>query len=193
MNKKIIISLLILSFSLITILLQKYFKDNENIQISDNDKEDNLYSYNTILDINYVTKDEDGNEYIINAKIGEIDFSKPNVIYLTNVNALIKLNNSENIKISSDYGKYNSENLDTIFSKNVKIDYLDNKITSEYLDFSINRNSMIISKKVVYKNSDNILKADIVEINIKSKDTRIFRYEADKKVNIINNNFNGNN
>ena len=193
MNKKIIISLLILSFSLITILLQKYFKDNENIQISDNDKEDNLYSSNTILDINYVTKDEDGNEYIINAKIGEIDFSKPNVIYLTNVNALIKLNNSENIKISSDYGKYNSENLDTIFSKNVKINYLDNKITSEYLDFSINRNSMIISKKVVYKNLDNILKADIVEINIKSKDTRIFRYEADKKVNIINNNFNGNN
>ena len=193
MNKKIIISLLILSFSLITILLQKYFIDNENIQISDYDKEDNLYSSNTILDINYVTKDEDGNEYIINAKIGEIDFSKPNVIYLTNVNALIKLNNSENIKISSDYGKYNSENLDTIFSKNVKIDYLDNKITSEYLDFSINRNSMIISKKVVYKNSDNILKADIVEINIKSKDTRIFRYEADKQVNIINNNFNGNN
>ena len=85
MNKKIIISLLILSFSLITILLQKYFKDNENIQISDNDKEDNLYSSNTILDINYVTKDEDGNEYIINAKIGEIDFSKPNIIYLTNV------------------------------------------------------------------------------------------------------------
>ena len=28
---------------------------------------------------------------------------------------------------------------------------------------------MIISKKVVYKNLDNILKADIVEINIKVK------------------------
>lgn len=193
MKKKIIISLLILSFSLTIILHQKDAKIKENIQISENDKENNLYSSNTILDINYVTKDEDGNEYIINAKIGEIDFSKPNIIYLTNVNALIKLNNSENIKISSDFGKYNSENLDTIFSKNVNIDYLDNKITSEYLDFSINRNSMIISKKVVYKNLDNILKADIVEINIKSKDTKIFRYEADKKVNIINNNFNGNN
>ena len=193
MKKKIIISLLILSFSLTIILHQKDAKIKENIQISENDKENNLYSSNTILDINYVTKDEDGNEYIINAKIGEIDFSKPNIIYLTNVNALIKLNNSENIKISSDFGKYNSENLDTIFSKNVNIDYLDNKITSEYLDFSIDRNSMIISKKVVYKNLENILKADIVEINIKSKDTKIFRYEADKKVNIINNNFNGNN
>ena len=193
MNKKIIISLLILSFSLSIILYQNYIKNEENINANENDKEDNLYSSNTILDINYVTKDEDGNEYIINAKIGEIDFSEPNIIYLTDVNALIKLNNSENIKISSDYGKYNSENLDTIFSKNVNIDYLDNKITSEYLDFSIDRNSMIISKKVVYKNLDNILKADIVEINIKSKDTKIFRYEADKKVNIINNNFNGNN
>ncbi len=193
MNKKIIISLLILSFSLSIILHQNYIKNEENIKTNENDKEDNLYSSNTILDINYVTKDEDGNEYIINAKIGEIDFSEPNIIYLTDVNALIKLNNSENIKISSNYGKYNSENLDTIFSKNVNIDYLDNKITSEYLDFSINRNSMIISKKVVYKNLDNILKADIVEINIKSKDTKIFRYEADKKVNIINNNFNGNN
>ncbi len=193
MNKKIIISLLILSFSLSIILHQNYIKNEENIKTNENDKEDNLYSSNTILDINYVTKDEDGNEYIINAKIGEIDFSEPNIIYLTNVNDLIKLNNSENIKISSDYGKYNSENLDTIFSKNVNIDYLDNKITSEYLDFSINRNSMIISKKVVYKNLDNILKADIVEINIKSKDTKIFRYEADKKVNIINNNFNGDN
>ena len=193
MNKKIITALLILLFTLSIIVYQKYIKNKENVQTSQNDKEDNLYSSNTIMDINYVTKDEDGNEYIINAKIGEIDLSKPNIIYLTNVEALIKLNNSENIEVTSDYGKYNSENLDTIFSKNVNIIYLDNKITSEYLDFSINRNSMIISKKVVYKNSDNILKADIVEINIKSKDTRIFRYEADKKVNIINNNFNGNN
>ena len=34
-------------------------------------------------------------------------------------------------------GKYNSENFDTIFSKNVIINYLDNKITGEYLRFFI--------------------------------------------------------
>ena len=62
--------------------------------------------------------------------------------------------------------------------------YLDNQINSEYLDFSIKRNSMIISNNVVYNNSENILKADVVEIDIQTKDTKIFMYEDTKKVNI---------
>ena len=98
--------------------------------------------------------------------------------------ALIKLENTENVTIFSDFGKYNSENYDTIFTKNVKINYLNNKITSEYLDFSLERNSMIISKNVIYNNLKNILKADVMEMNIKTKDTKIFMYEEEKKVNI---------
>ena len=70
------------------------------------------------------------------------------------------------------------------FSKNVMINYLDNKITGEYLDFSPNRNSMILSRQVVYTNPSNNLKADVVEINLKTKDTKIFMYEKNKKVNI---------
>ena len=97
---------------------------------------------------------------------------------------MIKLKNSEIITITSDYGKYNSLNYDTIFSQNVIIDYLKNNIKSEYLDFSLKRNSMIISKKVVYTNMDNILRADVVEINIETKDTKIYMYEKQKKVNI---------
>ena len=58
---------------------------------------------------------------------------------------------SNNIYIVSDFGKYNINNYDTIFSKNVIITYLDNKITGDYVDFSMARNSMIISKNVVYQ------------------------------------------
>ena len=72
------------------------------------------------------------------------------------------------------------------FFKNVIIDYLDNKINGEYLDFSLRRNSIIISKNVIYKNLNNSLKADVVEMNIKTKDTKIFMYENDKQVNITN-------
>ena len=43
---------------------------------------------------------------------------------------------------------------------------------------------MIISKNVVYNNQENILKADVVEIDIKTKDTKIFMYEDKKKVKI---------
>ena len=80
-----------------------------------------------------------------------------NVIFLTNVVAEISLDNSQKIKITSDFGKYNTENFDTIFSQNVIVDYLSNKITGEYLDFSIERNSMIILK-VIYTNLENIMK-----------------------------------
>ena len=69
---------------------------------------------------------------------------------------------------------------DTIFSKNVIINYLDNKITGEYLDFSLKRNSMIVSKNVIYNNLKNVLRADVVEINIKNKDTKIFMHEKKK-------------
>ena len=43
---------------------------------------------------------------------------------------------------------------------------------------------MIMSKDVIYTNIDNILKADVIEINIETKDTKIFMLENSKKVNI---------
>ena len=143
--------------------------------------------------MNYKSKDPDGNEYIINALKGEIDYSNPNVLYLTKVRAKIKLKNSEIITITSDFGRYNSDNFDTIFSKNVIINYLVNKITGEYLDFSLKRNSMIVSKQVTYTNLENILKADVIEVDIKTKDTKIYMHENEKKVNIKSKNYNGDN
>ena len=43
---------------------------------------------------------------------------------------------------------------------------------------------MIISKDVTYTNLENMLKADLIEMDIKTKDTKISMYEQDKKVNI---------
>ena len=45
---------------------------------------------------------------------------------------------------------------------------------------------MLISQNVIYTNLENILKADVIEMNIETKDTKIFMYEKDKKVNIKN-------
>ena len=165
----------------------KYFKISDVKEIK-NQNEDVPYNSNILKDIEYKTKDKDGNEYLIRALKGEIDFSNPNILFLTNVSALIILNTSEKITIISDYGKYNSENNDTIFSKNVLVNYLDNKITSNYLDFSLQKNLMLISGNVVYSNSENNLNADVVEMDIKTRDTKIFMYEKDKKVNIKSNN-----
>ena len=186
MNKKKIVKIFfILSvfFLIIFFVYSNIHKKDENKKVNIS-KEQTLYNSNIIQDVEFTTRDKDNNKYYIKASQGEIDFENSNIIYLTDVYALIELENNENVTIFSDYGKYNSENYDTIFTKNVKINYLNNKITSEYLDFSLERNSMIISKNVIYNNLENILEADVVELNIKTKDTKIFMYEEEKKVNV---------
>ena len=176
---------IILCFIVVLIVISsKIFEKKDTTLIKPQELENEVYSSNKIKDVKYTTKDADGNEYIITATEGEIDYSNTNIIYLTNLKAKIKLIDSDDISITSDYGKYNSGNFDTIFSKNVIINYLNNKITGEYLDFSLERNSLLMTKKVVYTNLDNILKADAVEMNLKTKDTKIFMYENQKKVNI---------
>ena len=58
---------------------------------------------NIIKDIKYSSKDIKGNEYIILAEEGEIDFNNSDIIYLTNVNATIKLiRNNQIIDIKSN-------------------------------------------------------------------------------------------
>mgnify|MGYP001384771721 FL=1 len=134
--------------------------------------------------VKYVSKDAKGNEYTILALEGQIDISNNNIIFLKDVRAFIKLKNSNNININSDFGKYNINNFDTIFSKNVIITYKEKKITSEYLDFSMERNNIIISKNVIFRDNKNILKADVMELDIKTKDTKILMYEQNKQVNM---------
>ena len=194
MDVKKIVNIFLFFIFLISLLYLFYYKFYKidksttitaSIDTTVNDSDANLsYNSNIIEDVNYKSIDAEGNQYIISAKKGEIDYSEPNILFLTDVTGLIKLKNSDNIEITSDFGKYNSNNFDTIFSKNVLISYLDNKIKANYLDFSLEKNLMIISGKVIYNNLENILEADVVEINIKTKDTKIFMYENKKKVNI---------
>ena len=191
MKKNKVLKIFIVSFIIIALILLGYLKFFKKDSLKTSEitvVEEKLYSSNIIEDVNYSSKDADGNEYIITSLKGEIDYANPNIIYLTDVRAEIKLVNSDNIVIISDFGKYNSDNFDTIFSKNVIINYLTNKIVSEYLDFSMNRNTIIISKNVIFTDINNVLKADVIEMNLKTKDTKIFMYKKDNQVSIKNNN-----
>ncbi|MDB4834446.1 LPS export ABC transporter periplasmic protein LptC [Candidatus Pelagibacter sp.] len=194
MKKKIFLKvILILSLIILTwFIYSKYFKKKESLlskplQPAINLKEEIFYNSNIIKDINYTSRDLKGNEYILIAKEGEIDLDNSDIIFLTDVTAYIKLvKNSELIVITSNYGKYNTINYDTIFSKNVKIDYVDNIITGDYLDFSMMKNLLIISRNVVYKNLENTMKADVLELNTTTKDTKIFMYNSNEQVNVTN-------
>jgi len=163
-----------------------FFKLNDKDTFEKETKviEENIVSSNIIKDVIYITKDSNGNEYKLEAAEGIIDQNESNYIYLTTVKGFISLSDYNLIEISSDSGKYNINNYDTIFSKNVIITYLDNMIKGEHLDFSWDKNLMTISKNVSLKNNKNSLNADVIELNMRTKDAKIFMYEEDKKVNI---------
>ena len=148
--------------------------------------EEKIESANIIQDVSYSAKDTKGNEYFLKASEGTIDQNQSNFIFLKSVKGVINLKDYELIEISSNFGKYNINNYDTIFSKNVVISYLDNKIKGDYLDFSLDKKLMIVSKDVTIKNNKNSLSADVIEVNIETKDLKIFMYEEDKKVNFKN-------
>ena len=185
-----------LLFFLIFFLMIAYFfhlKSKKEVQSTKESIElkEEVKNSNIIKNIRHVSKDMEGNEYIIEAVQGEIDLTNSEIMFLENVTATIKPIDTSHIIITSDFGKYNIQTYDSNFSKSVIINYLNNQITAEYLDFSINNNLMTISENVIYTNDENILKADIAEMDIKTKDTKIFMYEDYKKVNIQSKNYSG--
>ena len=146
--------------------------------------QEEIENSNIIKDVEYKSKDSSGNEYTLKSSEGIIDQNNTNIIYLTSIKASIELKDYNYINISSKFGKYNIDNFDTIFSKNVIIEYLDNIIIGEYLEFSLSKNLMTISRNVVFKNDKSSLTADVIEVDIKTKDIKISMYEENKKINI---------
>ena len=188
MNKKIALQVLML-FSIVLIsslFYAKYLKKNnkesrEKLTVK-NQKKNKNSSANYIDDINYISSDVKGNKYQIMALQAELDINNQDVMFLENVTAYVFLKDSSTVKITSDFGKYNSKNYDTIFSKNVIIIYPEHKITGDYLDFSFLNNLGTVSRNVVYAGDKTKLFADKIEINITTKDTKIFMNDNTKKV-----------
>ena len=116
MNKKTLIQLLLL-LTVLVILIAIFFKyfygDKEAIKIENLEEKVSSVSEknsNIIKDIEYLSKDNSGNTYLINAKTGEIDNKNPNIILLRDVKARISVVDSEDVYITSNFANYNSKN-----------------------------------------------------------------------------------
>ena len=196
MSKKIYTqSLLIFILFFISFFLYfKYFKQSNFKKDLKTDMEKNLSSSESMIeDLKYLSTDKEGNEYEILAKRGNIDKDNPDIIYLENVVAVISMKNSEFISIKSNFAKYNSKTYDTLFNKEVSVDYGEHIIKSEFLDLSFENSLVSIYDNVRYLGGISSLKADKAEIDILNKRTKIFMEDADKKVQINSISTNGNN
>ena len=142
---------------------------------------------NEIINLTYEKFDTDGNKYFINAKKGAIDSKNPNIIYMNEVEASLIYLNNERLIIYSKEAIFNKENFKTTFSKNVKLLYQEQTLESDNLEFLIDKNIAIFRDNVKYYNQDIEAFADIVNINLKTKEIDI-KSKNQKKIKIKKNN-----
>ena len=192
MNKKSLLQL----FLIIIILLTSFFffktyivkKDTHVVLENIFNEIDSEEKSNLVYNIQYITRDEDGNSYILESDTGELNDDQKELIVMRGVKATIESENSEQIIIYSNNAKYNKLSKNTNFYTNVIINFGSNHVTSDKLDFIFEKNLVIISKNIIYKNMDTKLEADKIEIDLLTKNTKIFMDDKSKKIKLIKSN-----
>ena len=193
-NKKIIIQflLLVVLFGIILSVFFLYFNKEKNQKETSlktskilNSEIDNETG-TLIKDINYSFSDPSGNYYELFSKFGKVDIQNSDKMFMTNVKALIYLKNSPPIKIVSKYANYNKIDHETNFFVNVELTHLVHKATSENLDISFNSNKASMYKNIIYNKPGTQLTADRLEIDLITKNTKIFMDKKYEKIKIIN-------
>ena len=192
MSKKFILQIILFSFIILIIggtfyYLNRDKKNNQELSGIETEKNQNKESKkksSIIKNIKYTSADSEGNKYEIIAKLGEVDFNDQEIINMQNVKAIIALKDSEVIIINSDFAKYNTKNYDTQFSENVLMTYDEHIIRSKNLDLFFEKHIAQAMNNLVYENNTSRLRADKIEIDLITKNSKIFMYNKKKKIKI---------
>ena len=190
MKKKTLLQLLILLI-IIFIIVYFYSVSNENKkkinQIKSNDKVEilNTKDSNLIYNLKYVVEGTDKINYIISSERGKLKVDQPDLILMKKVLAVIKGKNNKPLKITADKAIYNTINHNTEFYENVLMTYEKQQINSNNFDLVFEKNLATITNNVLYKNPNTKLLADKVEIDIITKNLKIFMYNNNDKIKII--------
>ena len=194
MYKKIIIQLFLL-LTLVTITIFVfffYFKEKEIL------KENNIQmqkitelkiteeTASLMKNMNYSFSDLNGNNYEILSEFGKVDINDPDKIFMTNVLATIHLKNETPIKIVSKFANYNTNDHETNFFENVKIMYETHNATSQNLNLSFKSNLVTMYNKIIYTKPGTKLFADQLQIDLLTKNSKIFMNNKFEKIKIIN-------
>ena len=189
MKHKTIIQFIFSAFFLIILcsFYFKYFSSNKQSSITQktNDNSKSLEAKgNLIKDMKYENTDISGNKYFIYSEYGEVDVNNPDIILMNNVFAKVEIFKKDTIYINSFSAKYNLINYETNFNKDVELKYLDHVIFTENMDLSFQKNFAWLYTDVVYKSFDYELFADKIEIDLITKNSKIYT-DNNKKIKII--------
>jgi len=191
MDKKSIIKIIFILLTIFSLFIyfSYYFskKIDSNLVIKATEMEDlaSKSNENVIKGIRYYSENKNGDSYVIFSDYGKINLENTDLTYMTNVTAIVNLKNSEEIQITSNFANFNHMSYETEFFERVIIIRGNEKITSEKLKFSLEENIVVLSKDVIFNKPGFNLKADRVEIDLITKNSKIIMNDKEKKVIVI--------
>ena len=194
MQKKILLQLiLILTVLVISIIFfRTYFADIEITQVPKSEliesENTELGKKNIIHNIEYISKDNRGNKYIITSEFSEVDENIPELFLMNKVRATLIGVNSNPIIIHAENALYDGASHNTQFFKNVSVEFGDQNISSNNLDLIVEKNFIKIFNNVIYKNLNTKLLADKIEIDLITQNSKIYMNNDPDMVKITKNN-----
>ena len=190
MNKKIIFQILVLFVILLfTFLLFDQYSSNYTAKTIDT-SQDIIYSNpesnstNIINNIEYKSFDTIGNQYNIKAKSGTISDESPNLILMKNVVSEIYFKD-EKILITALFATYNTINYDTIFKDKINIKYGEHYLNSNNANLFFKDHRIELYDNINYTNLNSSLLADEIEIDLLTRDLKVYMRNENKKVRAI--------
>lgn len=203
MGKKTLIQIFLITILIIASFLSFNFfyipkEKNQNLETSKNTNINNELinnEKNIINDIEYSLNNEKGNIYKVIADFGEVKTDNPDLMFLTNVKATVIFNDKMNIILTSNFANFNSKTFETTFLNNVKVKKGKELITGDELYLVLENkdkknsdkpdaeeNLIRISNNVTYKKPGYSLKADILELDLITKNIKIYMLNEKDKI-----------
>ncbi|MAH99238.1 MAG: hypothetical protein CMA12_07875 [Euryarchaeota archaeon] len=142
---------------------------------------------NLVKNLEYTSVDNKGNKFYLLATSGKTNKNNNDVLDLENVKGKITSEVRDTIYIVSDFAQYNSINLNSKFYQNVIINYQDKKITCINFDINMEKNKAIAYKNVIITDPKSVMKAGIVEFDLKTKDIIINPESMTSEIEIVSN------
>ena len=191
------ILLILITFLIFNIYYKtdKTFESSKEIEFKSPEQTKPNVGKNIIQDIRYTSNNSNGDIFEILADYGEPSDEIDDLMFLTKVIANITLKNKSDIKLTSDYANFNTKTFETTFLNNVKIFRNDEIIfgnelylvfdqTESNLSDNLNpdQNLIRISQNVIFKKPGYMLKADVIEIDLITKNTKIYMNNQKDKV-----------
>ena len=121
-------------------------------------------------------------KFVVKSKKAHINQDEPDIVIMKNMHVILYLKDGREVNIFSDEGKYNKENYDCFFEKNVRATDGETKIFSDNLDLLGNESSVKIYNNVsINYPTGSLLRADKIDYDFEKKYFKISMFE-DKRI-----------